>query len=118
MDALADVGKFVGKEIGSDALVERLPRLAVVVGAKAAGGGDGGVDSLGVPRVSENRVHRQPARARVPAVARGVLSKAFHLEPIFSAVVGAEERARIDAAPERFGTRGSVRGDLPDAVEI
>src|ERR1022692_423143 len=47
-----------------------------------------------------------------------MLGERAHFGPVLTAVVGAEQRAGIDAAPQRVGTRGAIWLNTPDAVQV
>ena len=79
--AVADLGVLVGDLAGPQALVDRLPGLAAVVGAEGAGRGDRDVDPVGVGRVLDDRVQAHAARARLPLRAGVVLAQAGQLGP-------------------------------------
>ena len=70
VNAVADLGIRVGNVLGLQAAVDRLPRLAGVVGAERARGRDGDEDPPRVARIQKDRVQAHPAGARLPAWAR------------------------------------------------
>lgn len=118
VEALADFREFVGKEIRAHALVERLPDLAVVVGAEAASGGNSYEDTLRVLRVEDDGVNHQSARARLPILPRCVLGQGANLVPGLSAIIAAEKCAGIHAAPKRVRAGLAVGGNVPNAVQF
>src|SRR5207237_2458912 len=66
VDAMADLALLVGKLAGAQALVDRAPRLAAVVGAEGSRGRDGDDDALRIVGVDQDRVQAEPACARLP----------------------------------------------------
>jgi hypothetical protein len=67
--AVSDLAFLVGQLARAQALVDRLPGLAAVVGAERARRGDGDEHALRVVRVDEDRVQAQAAGARLPLFA-------------------------------------------------
>ena len=102
---------------GPQPAIDRLPRLAAVVGAKRPGRGDGDVDPGRVARVDDDRVEAEPARARGPVRPGTVAAQAGQLGPGLGAVGRVEERRILDAGIDRVGV-GQRRFEVPDALEL
>src|SRR5262249_47874725 len=97
VDALAELGKRVGREAGADAVVGRLERLAAIFAEVVAAGRDAEMDAVAV---AQDGVHAQAAVAGVPFARVLVVADAADHFPAIPAVGGAEERGRLDAGPE------------------
>ena len=61
MDAVADLGGGIGQIIVEQALGDGLPGLAAVIGAEAAGRGDGDVDAVRIGRIDQDGVQPHAA---------------------------------------------------------
>ena len=109
--------------VGSGMCGERRPwligfqRLAAVVGAEGAGGGDGDEHPLRVGRIEQDRVQAHAAGARLPARAGAVLAQTRQLVPRLAAVGRLEHRGVFDAGVDRVGI-GERRLEMPDALEL
>jgi hypothetical protein len=115
VDALADLREAVVLvEVCGCALVLRRPRLAAVVAAEDPRGRDSDVDRVRIRRVHLDRVRAHAARARVPALARGVLDQAHDRFPVLASIVRSEECAWRRAEPERVPVAGL---DVPRLLE-
>src|SRR5262249_50698674 len=112
VDAVADLGIGVGAEAGADAVVGRLERLAAILAEVMAAGRDAEMDAVAV---AQDGVHAQTAVARVPLARVLVVADAADHFPAIPAVGGAEERGRLDAAPEFLP--GVARFQRPDVGE-
>src|SRR5437667_10458712 len=113
MDALADFWEFVGKKVGANVTVERLPGFARVTGAKRACGRDAN-DEVAFAKAL-NGMHHHAASTGSPLFSRGMKREAGHHFPIRTVVPAAEEHAGIGAGVDDTGSIGSGRGDVPDA---
>ena len=101
VDALAGLREAVLRvELGADADVARLPRLAAVARLEDADGRDPDPRPVGVGRVGDDRVQDQPAGARPPGRSRRVVGQALDMPPGRAAVVAAEEAGRFDAGEQ------------------
>ena len=107
----------IGDVLGPQPAVDRLPRLAAVVGAERAGRRDGDEDPPGIARVEEDRVQAHAAGAGLPLRARAVAAQAGELLPGLPAVGGAEERGVLHAGVDGVGI-GERRLEVPDALEL
>ena len=101
----------------TQALVDRLPGLAAVVGAEGARRGDGDVDALGVRGIENDGVQAHAARAGLPVGAGAVAAQAGELLPGFAAVGGAEQRRVFHARVDRVGV-GERGLKMPHALEL
>src|SRR5713226_537502 len=63
VNAVADFGVGIGNELRNQALVDRFPGFAGVVGAECTGGGNGDVDAIGVLLVENDGVETHSAAA-------------------------------------------------------
>ena len=117
VDAVPHFGLRIRYPFGSQPLVDRLPRLAAVVGAKRPGRGDGDVNPGRVARIDDDRVEAQTARARRPVRSGTVAAQARQLGPGLGAVGRVEERGILDAGINRIGI-GQRRFEVPDALEL
>ena len=117
VNAVADFGIGVGDVLRVQALVDRLPGLAAVVGAERACGGNGDVDSLGIAGIENDGVQAHAARARLPVRAGAVAAQAGEFLPVLAAVGGAEQRRILDARVDGVGI-GERRLEVPDALEL
>src|SRR5436190_1603615 len=118
MQALAYFRIFIRLKVRADAFVHRLPRLAIVVGAKAARRGDPGIYPLRTRRIAEDRMHHHSAASGIPFVARRMLREPCDFIPFFSAVIAAEKRARIGATPQSLRSARTVRLYTPDTRQV
>ena len=102
---------------GLQAAVDRLPRLAGVVGAEDAGGRDGDEDALGVARIQKDRVQAHAAGARLTTRPRAVAAQSGEFLPGLAAVRRAEQGGVFNAGIDgiRIGQR---RFEMPDALEL
>ncbi len=95
--ALAELGVGIGREAGADALVGRREGLAAVLAQVVAAGRDAEVHAVAV---AQDRVHAEPAVARLPLARVLVVADARDHLPGIAAVAAPEERRRLDAAPQ------------------
>jgi hypothetical protein len=117
VNAVAHFRSWVGHEFGAQSAVDRLPRLARIVGAESAGGGDGDEDAAGVLGVQKNRVQAHPTSTRLPARSCAVLAQAGEFLPGVTAIRGAEESGVFDAGIDDVGI-GQGGFEMPDAFEF
>src|SRR5262245_11366947 len=103
VDTMTHLGVRIGDSLRVEALVDRLPRLAAVVGAEGSGRGDRDVDAFVVARLEDDRVQAQPARARLPGGAAAVLAQSLQLVPALTAIRRLEEGRILDARIDRVG---------------
>ena len=108
---------LVGQEHGAHARVARLPGLAAVVRSIEAGGGDRDPHPVGVRRIEHDGVQTQPAAPRHPSRPVLVVEQSLHRRPRHPGVVGAEERRRLDAAPDDVRLLRAPGHDLPHLRE-
>src|SRR5882672_9332247 len=90
MNAVADFGRGFGNVLGVEAFVDRLPRIAAVVGAERTCGRDGNVDPLRIFRIQNDGVQAHAACAGLPARAGTVTAQSRQFLPVLSAVGRAE----------------------------
>ena len=64
--AVSNVGDRIGDVIGPQALVDRLPRPAAILGPECARRGDSADDAVFIRRIDDDRVQAQSAGARRP----------------------------------------------------
>lgn len=117
MHAMADfrvrVRQFV---LGLQAAVDRLPRLAVVVGSESARRRDGDVDPIGILWIVNDRMYRHAARARLPKMPLGAAQSGKFL-PGFAAIHGLEDRRVFHAGIDRV--RVAERGfEVPNSLKL
>src|SRR5262245_17457560 len=116
--ALPDLGEWVVREeVGCDARVRRLPRLAAVLGAECAGRRDGDVHPVRVLRIELDGVAAHPAGAGVPLVAGLVPDEALNRLPGLAGVVAPEEDAGRPAEPKASVLALASRPDVPRLLE-
>ena len=117
VNAMADLGIRVGDVLGLQPAVDRLPRLAAVVGAEGARGRDGDEDPAGVARIEKDRVQAQPAGARLPLGPGAVAAQSGEFLPRLPAVGRAEQGGVFHPGVDgvRIGQRGF---EMPDALEL
>ena len=91
VDAVSDLGVRIGElEVGLQAAVDRLPRLAAIFRAECTCSRDGDEKPFGVARVLQDGVQAHPTRARRPEVAFDA-AQLRQLLPGRSAVARAEQ---------------------------
>src|SRR5258708_17242457 len=100
VNAVADFGVGIGNELGNQALVDRLPGFARIVGAERARGGNRDVDAIRIFLVENDGVETHAAGAGLPLGAGAVSAQGGMLAPILAAVRGLEKsrvfHARVD----------------------
>ena len=79
MNAVAHLSSGVGHHWRHQALVDRLPCLAAIVGSEGSGGGDGDVHALLVGGIDDNGVQTHAARSRLPVRAGTVAAQTGEL---------------------------------------
>src|SRR5207248_10431240 len=95
--ALAPLRKRLGSEADADALVGGRERAPAVLAEIVAAGGDAELDALSV---GQDGVQAQAARPGTPPARVLVVADAGDHLPGVAAVAAAEERGRLDAAPQ------------------
>src|SRR5690348_5187054 len=86
MNAVANLSIGVGNVLGLQPAIDRLPRLAAIVGAKGSGGGNSDVDATGIARVENDGVQAHAAGAGLPVRARAMAAQAWKFLPSTAAV--------------------------------
>src|SRR5438093_8271136 len=110
--ALAELWIRIGREPGTDALIGRCERFATVLAQIVAAGRDAEVHSTAV---SNDRVHAEPAVARLPLARVLVIADAGHDLPRIAAVMAPEQRRRLHAAPQfLLAVAGLERPDVDE----
>ena len=84
VNALAELGVFIGHKHGADAAILRGPSRASVVGAVDAASRDGNVNPLLIGGVEDDRVQCEPTVARQPAWAMGMIEESSDQRPCFA----------------------------------
>src|SRR5687768_12342840 len=115
VNALAEFGKLVRKEISFHALVCDLPILAAIRRLIYAAGRDRDLDIIRALLISDDRVHGEPAETRRPFFSMRMTPKTFVQFPCLAPVVRFEDRRRRNADIQ--GVIVSTRCDLPDVLE-
>src|SRR5579859_3082061 len=117
VNAMADLGLWVRDVLRVESLVDWLPRLASVVGAKCAGSRDGDEDPSGVAGIENDGVQAHPAGARLPFGAGAVSAQPGKLLPVLSAIGGTEQGSILHAGIYGIGI-GQRRLEMPDSLEL
>src|SRR5262249_51268150 len=117
VNALAELGIFVGQKHSADAAILCGPGLAAVAGAINATRGNCDVHAPVVGRIEHDRMQSEAAIAGHPSWTMRMIEKATDEEPSFARVAGFEERGRFDAAVENIRLLGAARSDLPDIFQ-
>src|SRR5215210_1635639 len=118
--ALAEIRRRAGNEIGSHAVIPRIPGFAAVLCLERAHGGSGDPEAPVVGRVRHDRVQAQPATAGLPLRPAGMVAQTGELLPGHPAVVRAEQSGRLDSRKERavIGLQVPDSGDLGTVVAV
>ena len=90
MNAVADFGGGIGKELGFQAAVDGPPGLPAIVGAKGARGGDGDEHAVGIGLIENDGMQAHAAGSRLPARPGAVAAQSGKFLPGQAAVGGAE----------------------------
>lgn len=101
VNAVADFSGRVGHEFGSQASVDRSPRLAGVIRSENTRGRDGRKDPFRIARIHNDRMQAHSARTGLPGLAGVVASQSGKLLPSL-ALVG---RAKDRGVTSRLGMR-------------
>ena len=117
VNALAELGVFLGEELGPDSDVARRPGAAAVVRAIHAARRDADPHARGLHGIEHDRVEAETAATRRPARPVRVVEEPAHAVPCLPAVGGPEERRGLDATVEGVGLGGAAGDDLPDLLE-
>src|SRR5258708_36455365 len=117
VNAVAEFGVGIGNELRNQALVDRLPGFACVVGAERARGGNGDVDAIGVLLVENDGVETHAAGAGLPLGACTVAAQAGKFVPVLAAVGGFEKNRVFHARIDNVWI-GMRRLEMPDALEF
>src|SRR5215203_3122385 len=99
-----------------EALVDREPSGAAVVGAERAGGRNRDYDPVRVVGIEDDGVEAHPARARLPEMAFN-LAQPGKLGPALPTVSGAEKGGVLVAGVDGVGV-GKGRLQVPNALEF
>ena len=120
VDALAGDRVGIRHEVGPDAAVARLPARAAVAGLERADRRDRHPHPVSVGRVRDDRVEDEPAGARLPGRAGGMVREALDVGPGAPAVVAPEQAGRADPRVDRAVGGGHVpdRADLRAGVAV
>ena len=114
---MANFSGRIGNVLGAQSFVDRFPRLAAVVGAKRAGGGDGDINSLLILRVDQDGMQSHATGARGPFWTGAVTTQTRHFVPGFAAIGGAKQCGIFDPGVNhvRIGQRWF---QVPNAFEF
>ena len=117
VNAVANFSSWVWNVFGVQPLIDGLPGLPAIIGAKRARRGNSDVDSLRIAGIKNDSMQAHASRARLPFGASAVTAKPGKFVPILSAVGGAEKRGVFDARINglRIGKGGL---DVPDSLEL
>src|SRR5207248_11149645 len=110
--ALAPLGKRIGSEADADALVGGHERAPAVLAEIVAAGGDAEMEALSV---EQDGVQAEAARPRLPLARVLVVADTGDHLPGVAAVAAAEERGRLDAAPQVLLVRSRL--ERPDVLQ-
>src|ERR1041384_1617476 len=110
--ALAELRIRVWLKAGADAGVRRVERLPAVFAEIVPARRDAEMHAIAV---ADDRVHAEPAGARLPLARVLVVADAGHDLPRIAAVEALEERCRLDAGPQLL-LRGTGL-DRPDVLQ-
>src|ERR1700686_804739 len=86
MHAVAYLCIWIRDVLRVQSAVDRLPRLAAVIGAEGARSGDGDKNALRIARIENDSVQAHPTRAGLPFGARTVAAQSGEFLPVLSAV--------------------------------
>src|SRR5262249_10030262 len=110
-------GGGLGDVVRAQALVDRLPALAAVVGPEGPGRRDRDVHAVFLRGVDQDRMEAHAAGAGHPARAGAVAAQAGQLVPGLATVGRAEQRRVLDPGVHLFGV-AQRRLEVPDALEL
>ena len=102
---------------GAQSAVDRLPRLAAVIGAEGAGRRDRDEDPFRIAGIENDGVQAHSARARLPFGAGAVAAQSGEFLPVLAAVGRAEQGGVFDSGVDRVRI-GKRRLQMPDALEL
>src|SRR5258707_4676127 len=117
VNAVADLGVGIGNELRNQALVDRLPGFARIVGAERARSGNGDVDAIRIFLVENDGVETHAAGAGLPLGAGAVSAQAGKFAPILAAVGGFEKSGVFHARVDEIRI-GMGRVKVPDTLEF
>src|ERR1041384_5498494 len=117
MYAMADLGSRVGNILGFEAVINRFPGIAAVIGSEAACCRDRNIDSLRIFGIDQNRVQTQSARAGRPLGTGAMAAQSSQLMPRLAAVIGAKHGGIFDTGVTRIWII-ERRFKMPHALEF
>ena len=117
MDTMADLGLGIGNVVGLKALVDRLPRLAAVIGAKRAGGRNGHEHTLRIPGIDEDGVQAHPPATGGPVGTGAMTTQPGQFFPCLPTVPGTKESGVFYSGKDHVGI-GKRWLQMPDALEL
>src|SRR5260370_2124025 len=117
VNTVADFGVGIGNELRNQALVDRLPGFARIVGAERARSGNGDVDAIRIFLVENDGVETHAAGAGLPLGAGAVSAQAAKLAPILATVGGFEKSGVFHSRVDDVWIGGRLLG-MPDTVEF
>src|SRR5678815_2035731 len=100
--AVTDFRSRVGNLLRTQAVIDRPPRRAAIVGAKGARGRDRDEHAPGVGRIEHDGVQAETTGTRRPLWPRAVAAQSGQLVPVLTAVGRAEQRGILDAGIGRI----------------
>ena len=103
MHAVTDLRVRFRNALRLQPAIDRLPRLAAVVAAECARGGDGDEDAVGIRRIEQDGVQAEAAGARLPRRAGRVTAETRQFLPALAAVRRAKQRGVLNARVNRIG---------------
>jgi hypothetical protein len=102
------------QEAGDDPVIARPPRRAAVVRNVDAGSRDRDQQTLAILGMHQHGMEAEPATARLPLGAMGMVPQAFDQRERAAAVVAAEQCRRLDAGVHHVGFVTRAGRELPD----
>ena len=112
MNALTELGIGIRREASADALIGRLERIATILAQIVATRRDADVNAI---PVANDRVHAEPAVARLPLARVFVIADAGHQVPRIATVMAPEQRRRLHATAEVLPAAAGLKS--PDVGE-
>src|SRR6267378_5307453 len=117
MHAVAYLCIWIRDVLRLESTVDRLPRVAAVIGAECARGRDRDEDALRIARIENDGVQAHPTRARLPFGARTMPAQSGEFVPVLSAI-GRAEDSRVFHAGVNSVRIGERRLEMPHSFEL
>ena len=117
MNAMSDLSCRIRNVLRVQPFVDRLPRLAAIVGSECTSRGDCDVDAIRIFGIEDDRVQAHPSSAGLPLRSGAVTAQAGEFLPVLPAIGRLEQRRIFDPGVNGVGI-GERWLEMPDALKL